>query len=118
MNCYLCLVEQKIGNQSAYALCQRCGAAICEQHMVEVVFPPVVGPGGTSTPILRYKLVCCRCYNAEHSPPTMPREYTPRPRAFSFRQWWRRLWGHPSPLPTPTEAVKMVEQFLEKERSS
>ena len=123
MNCYLCLQEMHGVSRPALALCQRCGAGMCQDHLVELLARPVVGPAGDSSASPRYTLVCCRCYRSA-IPPTrlacsqrQTREHGEQETSSGWR-WWQQLWRRRQPaLPTPEEAVTTVEIFLKYERS-
>ena len=119
MNCYVCLVETGCESCPALAICQRCGAGICREHLRESVVTPTVGLAGE----VRSILVCCRC---SPSPLPLEKESDSRKRLkeqgkqgmLSGRNWWDRLWRHrPSALPEPAEAVAAVERFLDNQRS-
>lgn len=115
MHCYLCLITGGGEHRSACAICQRCGAAICEQHLVPQLGTPPPGMGGGGNP--RYLLVCQRCAPANEallpssarSVPSSPPKLLPR---------WRRqlLPGKQPALPSPQEAVAEAEHFLKKQR--
>jgi hypothetical protein len=118
MNCYIC--REEIGNCSrpALAICQSCGAGMCESHVVERTPVPAMGMAGTS----RCLLICSRCHHVlsqargPHSgKPTKEKRVSDTP---AERPWWKRGWrGRSSELPEPDAAVKAVERFLHLERS-
>ena len=121
MNCYLCLQEMHNVLRPALALCQRCGAGVCEEHLVELLTRPVVGMAGDSSASPRYTLICRRCYRSA-SPPTslacpqkQRREHGERG-TLSGGNWWQWFWRRrQSVLPSPQEAVTTVELFLKQE---
>ncbi len=121
MNCYLCLVETGCHHRPAFALCQRCGAGVCVEHLVELTFPPVVGMGGDSS--ARQSLICRRCYRStvSSSGPSQPQSHLARQeKQEPSRGWnvWHWLRGRQqSELPDPEEAVTTVELFLKRQRS-
>jgi hypothetical protein len=120
MNCYLCLQENDV-SRPALAFCRRCGAGMCQNHLVELLVRPVVGPGGNASP--RYSLICYRCYRCAIPPTRLAcsQRQTSEPgeqETSSGWRWWQRLWRRRKPaLPTPEEAVRTVELFLKYERS-
>jgi hypothetical protein len=121
MNCYLCLVETGCDYQPAYALCQRCGAGICGEHLRELRTMPVAGLIDAH-PIPKYSLICQRCYQAAATvtrPTYPPVENFQRRSAPSLRAFWRKHFrrAQPSPLPSESDAVILAERFLEQERN-
>lgn len=117
MNCYHCLVETGSVAQPAFALCQRCGAGMCGQHLKELQWCPVAGLVGDGP---RYSLICQRCYLAatpSARPAQMPRARQQKQRRSSGWSWWKKLWWQPEPvLPTEEDAVATVELFLKRQR--
>ncbi|SRR5579875_3579591 len=119
MKCYACLLETGRDEQSAVAICQRCGAGICPVHLVEVRARHVVGPAGSGTP--GFSLFCCRCYNATTNLHVAPRKRSSRRSEFAFlacwQRWWKSLWPRrESGLPTSEEAVAAAEAFLKRQQ--
>ncbi len=118
MNCYLCLVETGCHSQPAFALCQRCGAGMCGEHLKEVLWCPVAGLAGDAP---KYSLVCQRCYFAavpSARPSQLPRERQQKHRRSSGGSWWKRFWRQSEPiLPTEKDAVATVELFLKRQRN-
>lgn len=118
MNCYLCRVETGNTFHPALAICQRCGAGICAEHLVEVA-TPVIGLAGESRSIL----ICCRCSTSPPRQPGLPGSRKPVKERdgqskTSGWNWWHWLWRRqPSALPNPEEAVAAVERFLNHQRS-
>ena len=119
MNCYVCLVETGCESRPALAICQRCGAGMCQAHLVESVVTPVVGLAGDT----RSLLICCRC---APSPPHPATRAAPRKRGeeqdgqdrTAGWHWWRRLRRRrSSTLPRSEEAVAAVERFLNNPRN-
>jgi hypothetical protein len=117
MNCYLCQVETGNTPRPAVAVCQTCGAAICQEHLIEmrtVQTPGMASYGGT-----KVGMICCRCYAAAAAP-RRPRERRPVKARYEWKgAWWwgwlrRQLVPH---LPSPEEAVETVERFLSHERN-
>jgi hypothetical protein len=118
MNCYLCLIEIGCGDQTAYALCQRCGAGMCGRHLRELCFLPAAGMMDAH-PTAKYSLICQRCYQAV-APSTRPlQKNMQRTQNPSLREFWRICFRRRTspPLPTETEAVILAEQFLKHERN-
>lgn len=121
MNCYVCLIETGCDHHPAFALCQRCGAGICEKHLVEVIVVPPVGMGGDSRP--RYSMICCRCRRVANLPTRSlwPEKSTGKrdeQEIFSGWRWLSQHWRRKQPeLPKPEEAVAAVEQFLKRQRN-
>jgi hypothetical protein len=121
MNCYLCLVETGCDYQPACALCQRCGAGICGVHLREQCFWPVAGLAGGADPLVRYSLICQRCYLAatpSACPKPWPQKKQPqKQRTPSERWWWKPFWRRlPPALPSEDDAVAIAEQFLKQRR--
>jgi hypothetical protein len=124
MNCYQCLVEMGYAHQPAFALCQRCGAGVCDQHLVEVTLMSIAGMAGSGRH--RHSLLCHRCHqSAQASPqPTQPHATfslaEPHEQKSLSLPWniWKRLRGkHHSELPTSQEVVEAAELFLKRQRS-
>ncbi len=119
MNCYLCQVETGNAFHPALAICQRCGAGICGEHLVESVVTPVIGLAGDSRSIL----ICCRCSAFSPRQARLPesrkqvkgRDGQGRASGWSWLRWLRRR--RLSTLPNPEEAVAAVERFLHRQRS-
>lgn len=118
MNCYLCSVEAERDDQPAVALCQRCGAGACRQHLVERVVAPPVGMGNDTR--LRYSLICCRCNIAATVPiqHLWPAQKMQEPAIQRAKwNWWKWFTNRQqSSLPEPDEAVSTVEMFLKQQR--
>jgi len=118
MNCYLCFVELGSSCRPALAICQRCGAAICESHLVRLSGPPVSGLAGAP----KCTLMCSNCF--EHlSPRQLPRiKKVARRRSMMEKIFGSKrllFWRHRSPaLPEPGEAVRTAEEFLNRQRRS
>jgi hypothetical protein len=117
MNCYLCLVETQCASHPAFALCQQCGAGMCEKHLIELG----VRPAGGGMISAGYRLLCHRCYRTA-VPSVRPlqaqqrSQQRERGRSPGLR-WWLWHWPHqPSALPQPEEAVAAVERFLQRQR--
>ncbi len=121
MNCYLCLVETRCYHRPAFALCQRCGAGVCAEHLVELTFTPVIGMGGDSCP--RQSLICRRCYRStvRSSGPSQPQSHLARQdKQEPSRGWnvWHWLRGRQqSELPEPGDAVAAAELLLKRQRN-
>lgn len=117
MNCYLCFVETGSACRPALAICQRCGAAICETHLIRLQGYPVAGLAGFP----RSALICSSC-NAMTPVKKPPEKGKPirceRKRGIIFtRLPWRWFLRRRSPgLPEPAEAVKAAEEFLIRQR--
>jgi hypothetical protein len=118
MNCYLCLVETGCTHQLAYALCQKCMAGICQDHLV------AMGTVSLSGYPPRPHFLCQRCYHLTSAPSGYSRQGDHRREngdpPFSWRSWWQQLWlplsRRLSPLPTPEEALETVEDYLRQQR--
>lgn len=117
MNCYLCRIEAGNGFRPALAICQRCGAGVCEAHLVESTGMPIVGLAG-----IGYAIICSRC----SAPFSQQRSREGRKSTREEKAWSRSpikmLWSWlsrrgPSELPKPTEIVKEVELFLHRQRT-
>lgn len=118
MNCYVCLVLHGCRNQPAFALCERCHAGICADHLIEIALPPLVGMAGDTMTFPRHRLFCQRCYQRA-TPHASPQRQAKRPsekgNRFSFRRWWRKQEPRTAAsLPLPEEAVEAVEQFFRR----
>lgn len=120
MHCYLCSLEAR-QHSSAIAVCTRCGAAICREHLVEILTTPSVGMGNDMRS--RYNLLCCRCYKVATASTRLSqvKDDTQQPvtkSSYSGWRWWH--WfsrGKPSSaLPEPAEAITAVELFLKQQR--
>jgi hypothetical protein len=114
MNCYLCRCEA--GNQcrSALAICQYCGGGICEEHLIQVKTVQTAGmAGGGGEKVI---LTCCRCFASSPSrslsQPGKPDRARCEWKGVSWWGWLRR----PPALPSPDEAIDIVEQLLHHER--
>jgi hypothetical protein len=114
MNCYMCLVDGGGEQKAACAICQRCGAALCEKHVITHISTAPIGMGGSGNP--RYLLVCQRCFQGmgggiSSMPPSLsPDQRMPR---WGFWQFTRRKQPE---LPDPQEAIAEAERFLKKKR--
>ncbi len=116
MNCYVCLVSSSGEQKAACAICQRCGAGLCEKHLITHCSTSPMGMGGNGNP--RYLLVCQRCSpdrgGMVQSPQPALSQY--RPKLVSHRHWWQRVQRKQPDLPDSQEAIAGVEQFLKKQR--
>lgn len=117
MNCYLCRIEAGNGFRPALAICQRCGAGVCEAHLVESTRTPVVGLAGASNAV-----ICSRCSAPFSQQRSREARKSPRAEVAWSRSPLKILWHWlfrrcPSELPEPAEAVKEVERFLHRQRS-
>lgn len=112
MNCYVCSVEALDRSCAAIAICQQCGAGICQDHLYTLPGAASVGMAGNRS----RQLICCACNDL----------LIVRPRKASAsragqnnsrQQWWNR-WRNrkESTLPEPQEAVMAVEHFLQTKR--
>lgn len=116
MNCYLCQLEaDKLF--PAVAVCQSCGAGICESHLIQMKTTQVVGMAGNGAP--RSQVVCCRCYAETPSTHMFRSEGLAKARyTWKGASWWGWLRRNQSKaLPLPSEAVAFVEEFLYRERN-
>lgn len=115
MNCYLCYKEAGNATNPALGFCQRCGAGICERHLVLVTSQPAGGMNGL-TPRMR-SLQCVHCLEigkpARHASHRFPQSQEPFLR--KVRTWWRNATR---PLPEPQEAVAMVERYLKQRENT
>jgi hypothetical protein len=87
MNCYVCLVETSCSSHAAVAVCQHCGAAMCEVHLRELSAPPVVGLAGTP----RSVLLCCRCAPVAPAARLMPEHQETQQGEYGRSGW--KWWG-------------------------
>jgi hypothetical protein len=112
MNCYLCQHNPGESSRPAVGICQRCGAGICESHLIEVTRKPV---GGMMAMTGLRRLLCMVCAQ-EHgsSEPQRPE----RVRQKESSSWWQQWFGNRnrSTLPTPEEAIAEAERVLKQER--
>jgi hypothetical protein len=117
MNCYVCRVETGNGSHPALAICQRCGAGVCDTHVVEIKMISTAGMAGAISSLL----ICCRCY-AALSPERLSRTKKPTAEKSASekatrKRWWNHFWrGHSAEPMEPAEAVKEVERFLRHQR--
>ncbi len=119
MNCYVCQVETGNCSHPALAICQRCGAGVCDAHVVEIKMIAATGMAGTA----RYLLICSRCYaglSQERSPRSRrPAQEKDAPAKPAGKHWWNRFRQSRSkeaePM-EPAEVVKEVERFLQQQR--
>jgi hypothetical protein len=126
MNCYLCLLESGSAAHPAVAVCQCCGAAMCETHLVDPQKGSFVSPGGMSGFYSMRRLICSLCYDAAfpskrpHRPAQPEKDQDGEEGGWRGR-WWRWLRGHrpsrSSALPPSQEAITLVEDFLKRQRS-
>lgn len=115
MNCYLCFVETGSACRPALAICQRCGAAVCETHLIRLRGSSVAGLAGVPRPLL----ICSSC--SETTPvKKSPDQEKPiryeRKNVFARRPWRWLLRRRTPELPEPAEAVKAAEQFLSRQQ--
>jgi hypothetical protein len=120
MHCYLCFVEQRGYQHCAHALCQRCGAGICAEHVVALNVRPVCGMAGCSGP--ERKMLCSKCYTALYQPKPLASQPQKKSRLVAPRQWWQIIkeagWLRRksiAELPTPEEAIAEAELWLKKQ---
>jgi hypothetical protein len=132
MNCYMCLMETQCSSRPAIAICQHCGAGICEKHLVEVKTTPLAGMAGMIYGPSQHRLICWNCYNTAFLPaPGHHPRRTGNETGTAKKEggWWKcwfqrfRLWSRPQSvvpneaiLPDEEEAVATVEQFLKQQR--
>lgn len=126
MNCYLCLMETRCASCPAFAICQHCGAGMCEKHLVEVKTTPLVGMAGMMYANSQHSLICWHCYNTaflstpgHRSRRTGNETDTPKKEGAWWKGWFQSvwLWSRPqSIVPNEEEAVATVEQFLKQRR--
>ncbi|MHB8595686.1 MAG: DUF2180 family protein [Ktedonobacteraceae bacterium] len=126
MNCYLCLMESRCASRPAFAICQRCGAGMCEKHLVEVKTTPLVGMAGMIYASSQHRLICWNCYHttsfttAGHRPRrTIHETGTLKKDKTWWKGWFQRfwLWSRPQSIVSDEEeAVATVEQFLKQQR--
>lgn len=124
MNCYLCFKEANCASCPAFAICRRCGAGMCEKHLVEVKAAPVVGMGGSMYATTHPDLICWNCYRVVYLPTAVQQSREMRNAVDASRKglpWWK-YWYHrllcrpQSILPDEKEAVAAVEHFLRHQR--
>jgi len=118
MNCYQCLAEAGDRYHPAFAVCQRCGAGVCEVHLVKLATAPAAGLAGNPGCML----ICSRCNEPlplkKPSDAVKSMKFQSRMRNFVRKGLWRWLSGQQSSaLPEPDQAVKAVEQFLHRQRN-
>lgn len=117
MNCYLCHCETSNQYRAALAVCQLCGGGVCEEHLIRVKSVQLIGMAGSGGE--KSVLICCHCFAS--SSPTSFSQPGKRVRVrceWKGVSWWGWLRRLRSPaLPSPGEAVSIVEQFLHHERS-
>lgn len=105
MLCYHCLADER--EETAVAICRRCGAAACGAHVRELRHPrvPIGLYGPVSSP---RELVCLVCLDALAGAVPVPE---------------RRRCGalariEPAPLPDTSAAIQYAETFLAAQRST
>jgi hypothetical protein len=116
MHCYLCLIDGRGEQRSACAICQRCGAGVCEKHLVTQTSTAPIGMAGNGKP--RYLLTCQRCSSdlggiaQSTRSPGVPHQIP----LVDNRRWWLRPRKKRTDLPDPQAAIAGVERFLKKQR--
>ena len=132
MNCYICLTETQCSSRPAFAICQQCGAGVCEKHLVEMKATPPVGMAGMLYATSQHRLICWNCYHAAflttagYRPRrTGKKTDTSKKESAWWKCWFQKLWHWHRPdaiapdeaiLPNKKEAVATVEQFLKQQR--
>lgn len=112
MNCYVCSVEALDRSCSAVAICQQCGAGICQDHLYTLPGATSVGMAGN----MSRRLICSVCNDLLIVRSRKASSGRPGKTA-SHQPWWSR-WRNrkESALPEPQEAVMAVEHFLQAKR--
>jgi len=125
MNCYLCLIEPGSATRSAVAICQHCGAGMCEIHLVASQRQPFVSQAGMAGAFPTRGLMCSQCYgcafpSSRLHKPIQPEKRQDEKEKGSRGRWWRWLRRHHSTqsleLPRSEEAVALVEDYLKRQR--
>lgn len=104
MLCYHCLAKER--EEAAVAICHRCGAAVCNDHVREWRHPRV--PVGLYGPVpAPRELICefCRDVLADTAP-------------ISVRRRSAQVQADSAPLPDTSTAVQYAETFLALQRST
>lgn len=120
MNCYICLIKTGHPSRPAFAICQRCGAGMCEDHLITVTTAPLVGLAGDTATCPRRSLICSLC-GMKKLPSPQPAEHQRMGQVkrgvMSLYHWWRGLTHQQSDaLPGEEDAVAFVEQWLKRQR--
>lgn len=113
MKCYLCLIAPTGLLTWACAICQHCGAAICEQHLICI--QPLSGMAGGG----RQTLVCLACCgNTRGSASFVQQSSQALPSLHREKRWrrWLTRWKQGEPLPEPARVIEAVEQLLKHGR--
>jgi hypothetical protein len=112
MKCYLCLVRTGDASRDAFAICQRCGAGVCDIHLVPVQRLPGMAGGGNRS------LICSQCsYAGSSVSPCSDLGQGVRQEMKAGHSWW--TWfrrKRVAVLPEPEEAIVTVERFLKQKR--
>ena len=113
MNCYYCLIETGTVSRSAFAICQRCGAGICEAHLVTFGSTPGMA-GGCSQ-----KFLCSHCTYPAHRRVHVYNQMNEHQRnekkwRLSWWRWFRK--DQEEALPEPEHVITAIEHFLKYER--
>ena len=128
MICCICLKETGC-TSVACAICQRCGAGVCLEHLVEMRSQPATGPGGSMNPTITWSMVCWRCYDGTPRPHRTSCQETTESGQREQKQGTllsrlvyrcKKVWSRSrpqSPLPEPEEAIMAAELFLKQQRS-
>ena len=117
MNCYQCQKEMNCEGRSVCAVCQHCGAAMCDRHLVTT--QPIVGMASGGS----HALICTQCHGLsapfskasstqQHQQPASTPQWL-RTRLFCGIWWFRK--NKDVTLPEPEQAVALVEQFLKRQ---
>lgn len=109
MNCYVCSTEAHNQAYLAVAICQQCGAGMCQDHLYTLRGAASVGMAGN----ISQRLICSDCQALL----IVRTRKTPSARSGQTelrQQWWNR-WRKrkEAELPEPQDAVKAVERFLQ-----
>lgn len=116
MQCYLCLVNDGGEQQPACAICQRCGAGLCQKHLVNIKSSSPIGMGGSAYP--KYLLVCQRCSPQAEGRNQSPLLPTPsgQPKLSSNWRWWQRFRRRQPESFDLEEMIAAIEHFLKSLR--
>lgn len=114
MKCYLCLVASTGITSLACAICQRCGAAMCEQHFVSLRLPYGMAGGG------KQMLVCTWCCSGKADTYKQAQQHPSQEmrsqRERTSQRRWFGYWKRREPFPEPSRVVEAVEQLLKQLR--
>jgi hypothetical protein len=112
MNCYVCSAEDQERSCAAVAICQQCGAGMCQDHLFTLKGATSVGMAGN----VSRRLICSACHGLLIVHYRKPRS-SARGQTYPPQKWWNR-WRRPkeAELPAPQDAVMAAERFLQTKR--